>query len=190
MTDPHARERRIFRTRRRIKQTILACYAAAMLGCASLVIGPGINDYIIESNPGRALARVTSVTSTKTIVEFQDDTNTYHSPPGGLLYPTGLGPGQRVWVTYARSNPELVKVSGRKWTLAIIPALSSAAVTTLITSALWFVILGPRHFRRAKHANHKNHKNHTNPKTPTNTTVITSTSAPDTADTTRRKQPT
>ena len=89
MTDPHARERRIFRTRRRIKQTILVCYAAAMLGCASLVIGPGINDYIIESNPGRALARVTSVTSTKTIVEFQDDTNTYHSPPGGLLYPTG-----------------------------------------------------------------------------------------------------
>ena len=187
MTDPHARERRIFRTRRRIKQTILACYAAAMLGCASLVIGPGINDYIIESDSGRALARVTSVTSTKTIVEFQDDTNTYHSPPGGLLYPTGLGPGQRVWVTYARSNPELVKVSGRKWTLAIIPALSSAAVTTLITSALWFAILGPRHFRRAKHANHKNH---TKPKTPTNTTVITSTSAPDAADTTRRKQPT
>ena len=92
-----------------------------------------------------------------------------------------------MWVTYARSNPELVKVSGRKWTLAIIPALSSAAVTTLITSALWFVILGPRHFRRAKHANHKNH---TNPKTPTNTTVITSTSAPDAANTTRRKQPT
>ena len=184
MTDQHARERRIFRTRRRIKQTILVCYAAAMLGCASLVIGPGINDYIIEADPGRALARVTSVTTTKTIVEFQDDTNTYHSPPGGLLYPTGLGPGQRVWVTYARSNPELVKVSGRKWTLAIIPALSSAAVTTLITSALWFAILGPRHFRRA------NHKNHTNPKTPTSTTVITSTSAPDAADTTRRKQPT
>ena len=80
-----------------------------------------------------------------------------------------------------------MKVSGRKWTLAIIPALSSAAVTTLITSALWFAILGPRHFRRAKHANHKNH---TKPKTPTNTTVITSTSAPDAANTTRRKQPT
>ena len=80
-----------------------------------------------------------------------------------------------------------MKVSGRKWTLAIIPALSSAAVTTLITSALWFAILGPRHFRRAKHANHKNH---TKPKTPTNTTVITSTSAPDAANTTKRKQPT
>lgn len=141
MIDPHSPEQRTLRVRRRIKHGLLFLYAAAMLGCAGIAIGPAINDYIIESNPGRALARVTDVTTTKTTVEFQDESNMYHSPPNGLLYPTGLGTGQRVWVTYARNNPELVKVAGRHWTLAIIPALSSAAVTTLITLTLWFGIL-------------------------------------------------
>ena len=43
-----------------------------------------------------------------------------------------------MWVLYAKSNPDLVKVEGREWTLSIIPALSSAAVATLIAGACWW----------------------------------------------------
>ena len=33
-------------------------------------------------------------------------------------------------MTYAKSNPELVKVQGREWTLSIIPAISSLTAVT------------------------------------------------------------
>lgn len=102
-----------------------------------MVIGPFLNDRTIEGNSGRALAQVTDVGSYRTTVDFQDENGIYHSPATGLLYPTGLGEGQRVWVNYAKSDPDLVKVEGRKWTLSIIPALSVAAVATAIWSVLW-----------------------------------------------------
>lgn len=112
------------RLKRRGMQLLLFLYAAATVGCLALVIGPAYNDHIIDADPGRALARVTAVTNTKTVVEYQDETGLYHSPKQGLLYPSGLGPGQRVWITYAKTDPELAKVEGRRWTLAIIPAFS------------------------------------------------------------------
>ena len=37
-------------------------------------------------------------------------------------------------------DPDLVKVEGRKWTLAIIPAASVGVVATLIAAALWKLI--------------------------------------------------
>ena len=39
-----------------------------------------------------------------------------------------------MWVTYAKDNPDLVKVEGREWTLSIIPSLSVALVTTVIAA--------------------------------------------------------
>lgn len=56
-----------------------------------------------------------------------------------------------MWVNYAKSDPDLVKVEGRKWTLSIIPALSVAAVATATWSVLW---LGVGRFgRRSDDAN-------------------------------------
>ena len=123
------------RVRRRLFQLVMFIYAACILGCIGIVVGPAINDYTIDSNPGRALARVTATDdslfiTTKVTVEYQDEESVYHSPEDGILYPTGLGVGQRVWVTYAKSNPELVKVQGREWTLSIIPAISSLTAVT------------------------------------------------------------
>ena len=116
--------------RRRLLQLVLVLYACAMLGAVAMVAGPALNDARIMATPGRGMATVTQVGLLRTSVEYQDEQGRYHSPRYGLLYPTGLGEGQRVWVTYAKTDPELVKVEGRGWNLALIPALSVALVST------------------------------------------------------------
>ncbi|WP_235933504.1 DUF3592 domain-containing protein [Corynebacterium qintianiae] len=108
-----------------------------MLGVAAMVAGPAINDARIMSSPGRGMATVTEVGPLRTSIEFQDEQGRYHSPRSGLLYPSGLGEGQRVWVTFATFDPELVKVEGRGWTLSIIPAVSVAAASTLVATAAY-----------------------------------------------------
>lgn len=125
---------------RRLRQLVMALYAAAVLGCVAMVVGPAVNDAAIAANPGRALAHVTAVTRTRTLVEYQDHEGIYHAPDSGVLYPPGLREGQQVWVTYAKDDPDLVKVQGREWTLAIIPALSVLAVSTIIAAAAWWLV--------------------------------------------------
>lgn len=126
--------------RRRLHQLILLLYAAAMIGAVAMVVGPAINDAIIMSDPGRGMATVTGVSPIRTAVDYQDEEGRYHSPPTGLLYPSGLGEGQQVWVTYAKSDPDLVKVEGRMWTLSIIPALSVAVVSTILAVLAWVAV--------------------------------------------------
>ena len=125
-------------SQRRVRQLILVLYAAALVGMAGMVIGPYLNDRTINAHQARALATVTDVGRLRTFVDFQDSEGIYHTPTTGLLYPTGLGEGQQVWVLYATTNPDLVKVEGREWTLSIIPALSSAVAATVIAGAAWW----------------------------------------------------
>ena len=129
-----------FRLRRRVNQLIVTLYAAALLGSAAMVIGPFINDQKINDDPQRALGTITGVDWMRTAVEYQDAEGIYYQPSTGLLYPTGLAPGQQVWVTYAGDNPELVKVEGREWTLSIIPAISVAVVSSLIAGGVWWLV--------------------------------------------------
>lgn len=128
------------RIRRRLRQLVMVLTALALLGCVAMVIGPFINDRKIEADPGRALAVVTAVSPLRTTVDFQDEEGIYHSPTTGLLYPSGLGEGQRVWVNYAKAEPELVKVEHRRWTLSIIPALSVAAGVAAVAALLWGLV--------------------------------------------------
>lgn len=128
---------RVLIARRRLHQLIIVLYACAMLGSIAMVAGPAYNDYAISRDPGRGIATVTGVSWTRTSVDYQDEAGDFHSPQRGLLYPSGLGDGQQVWVTYAKRNPDIVKVEGRGWTLAIVPALSVGAVSTLIAAAAW-----------------------------------------------------
>ena len=109
-----------------------------------MVVGAYLNDRTINQGQGRALGRITAVTPIRTSVEFQDVTGILHTPRNGLLYPTGVAEGQRVWVTYALSDPDLVKVEGRTWRLAFVPAGSSFVVATLIAGGVFLVL------RRAK----------------------------------------
>ena len=126
--------------RRRLHQLVLAVYVALIVGSVGLVVGPFLNDRAISAQPSRALATVEDVGALRTTVDFQDSDGIYHSPRQGLLYPTDLGEGQQVWVQYAEDNPDLVKVEGREWTLAVIPALSVAVVSTLAAVGLWRLI--------------------------------------------------
>lgn len=125
---------------RRGHQAVIVLWAAAMLACAAMIIGPALNDRAIATDPGRGLATVISVSATRTHVEYLGEDDIWYAPQRGVLYPTGLGQGQRVWVRYSRANPELVAVEGRYWTLAIIPAASVAAVASMIAALLWWVI--------------------------------------------------
>lgn len=128
------------RLRRRAHQLVLALYACALLACAAMVFGPWINDARIAADPGRGIGTVTDVGRLRTYVEYINEEGQVVSPPGGLLYPTGLGQGQQVWVTYAKNDQDLVKVEGRAWTLSLIPALSSLAVSTAVAAAAWFAV--------------------------------------------------
>lgn len=125
---------------RRAKQLVLGLYLAAMLGAVAMVGGAAINDARILADPGRGIATVTGVSAMRTSVEYQDAEGRHFSPPSGLLYPSGLGEGQQVWVTYAKSDPNLVKVEGRGWALSLIPAASVALVATLVFAGAWLAV--------------------------------------------------
>ncbi|WKD60273.1 hypothetical protein CCICO_01075 [Corynebacterium ciconiae DSM 44920] len=125
---------------RRLRQLVIVLYSAVVLMSMGMVGAAIMNDHAISSNPGRALARVTNEDWLRTTVEFQDERGMFHVPPSGLLYPSDLGVGQRVWVNYSTDNPNLVKVEGRNWTLAIIPALSVLSIATAIGAGLWWFI--------------------------------------------------
>lgn len=128
------------RWRRRAHQVVLALYAFATLGSVVMVAGPALNDARIQANPGRGTAIVTEAGRMRTFVEYQTEDGQLVSPPRGLLYPTGLGEGQQVWVTYDKTDPDLVKVEGRGWALAFTPALSTWAVATLVAAGAWFAV--------------------------------------------------
>lgn len=146
--------------RRRLHQLIIALYAASIVAILGMMVGAFLNDRSIESNPGRALATVTDVGITRTYVDFQDSEGIYQSPQSGLLYPTGLGEGQQVWVLYSQSDPDLVKVEGREWTLSILPALSSMVVASLIAAAAWWMVgLSTRAAERRRQANESVNQN-------------------------------
>lgn len=140
------------RIRRRLHQLVMALCALALLGTFGMVLGPFLNDRTIEADRGRALAVVTGVGMLRTTVDFQDERGIYHSPSTGLLYPTALGEGQRVWVNYAKSDPDLVKVEHREWTLSIIPALSVGFWVLVVSGILW---AGVNFFTRPRQENTK-----------------------------------
>ena len=136
----------MLRFHRRLTQLVLTLYVCAVVGSAAMVIGPVLNDREINQHQGRALARVTSVSASRTTIDYQDEAGLYHSPRSGVLYPGGLGEDQRVWVEYSKQNPELVKVEGRTWKLALLPAASVFLVSSAVL-ALLLVLLGWWHRR-------------------------------------------
>lgn len=119
---------------RRVVQVLLAAYLLSCVVCGSLVVTAAVDDLAISRDRGTATAEVLS-TGAKTLVRFPDDEGRYHSPGTGLKYPGGLTVGDRVKVEYRRSDPDDVKVAGRTWTLAFLPAVSSWVVCTAVAAA-------------------------------------------------------
>lgn len=105
----------------------------------ALVFGCWMSDRAIDRNLGQAVASVRHVDALRTAVDFVDEQGEYRSPPTGLRYPVGLEEGQRVRVEYDTTDPDIVRVAGRRWTLSVIPALSVFFVGLVVASLLWWL---------------------------------------------------
>lgn len=125
---------------RRARQFVMVLTIFGILACVGMIVTAAIDDYKISHDRATATAEVLDVGKLRTTVRFHDSEGNYHQPDKGLKYPTGLVKGQKVRVEYQQSNPKNVKVAGRGWTLAFLPALSSLAVVLLVGGGLWLAL--------------------------------------------------
>lgn len=124
--DPsETRSQRIIR-RLRIAVVIVACLVT--LQSVLLVLGAWRNDHQIESNMGVAAAEVLDAGPRRSTIEFVTPDRITYRPELGVLYPSELDTGMRIYVEYDKDNPDLVRVQDRNASLAIIPAASIAIV--------------------------------------------------------------
>ena len=101
-----------------------------------LVAGAWRNDRQIERHMGVAEAEVLSAGPRRSTVEFVTPDRVTYRPELGVLYPSELATGMRIYVEYSRDNPNLVRVQNRNASLAIIPAASTAVMGWLICAAI------------------------------------------------------
>jgi hypothetical protein len=101
-----------------------------------LVAGAWRNDLSIEHNMGVAQAEVLSAGPRRSTIEFVTPERVTYRPELGVLYPSELATGMRIYVEYDKNDPDLVRVQHRTAALAIIPAGSITVVTLLIAAAL------------------------------------------------------
>lgn len=130
-------------TRVRIGVLILA--GLMTLQSLLLVAGAWRNDKAIERDMGFALAEVLSAGPRRSTIEFVTPERVTYRPELGVLYPSELSPGMRIYVEYDKSNPDLVRVQGRNASLSIIPAGSIIVVVWTVTGT---VLLGLAWLRR------------------------------------------
>ena len=100
-----------------------------------LVAGAVRNDFAIKHNMGVAEAEVLSAGPRRSTIEFVTPDRVTYRPELGVLYPSELAKGMRIYVEYDKRNPNLVRVQHRNAKLAIIPAGSIAVVGWLIAAA-------------------------------------------------------
>ncbi len=104
-----------------------------------LVAGAWRNDKAIERDMGVALAEVLSAGPRRSTIEFVTPERVTYRPELGVLYPSELSPGMRIYVEYDKSNPDLVRVQGRNASLSIVPAGSIIVVVWMVAGT---VLLG------------------------------------------------
>lgn len=127
-TVPDRRVRRTIRLRRGVRAVAVIAGAFSLLTALLILAACVVDDQRIDADMGSATAFVTEVTDRRAAVEFDAGGGRTVRPVTGVFYPTGLVEGQRVQVEFRRANPDLVRVSGRSWTVAVVPALSVPAV--------------------------------------------------------------
>nr|WP_241011083.1 DUF3592 domain-containing protein [Mycobacterium gordonae] len=100
-----------------------------------LVAGAWRNDLAIKRNMGVAQAEVLSAGPRRSTIEFVTPDRVTYRPELGVLYPSELATGMRIYVEYNKKDPNLVRVQHRNAGLAIIPAGSIAVAAWLIGAA-------------------------------------------------------
>lgn len=127
-------------TARRVTRGVLVAATGISVLAVLLVLAAWRNDHTIDSDRGVATAEVLSAGALRSAVSFVTPDGVTHTPRLGVLYPTNLIAGQRIDVEYARSDPDLVRVSGRDVRVALLPAGSVIVVTWLVAApVLWLV---------------------------------------------------
>ena len=133
-SDPN--ETRSQRTFRRIRIGIVLVASLVTLQSLLMVVGAWRDDRQIERHMGVAAAEVLSAGPRRSTIEFVTPDRVTYRPELGVLYPSELETGMRIYVEYDTNNPDLVRVRDRNASLAIIPAGSIAVVGWLIAVIL------------------------------------------------------
>jgi len=120
---------------RRVRIGIVVAACLVTLQSVLLVLGAWRNDRQIERHMGVAEANVLSAGPRRSTIEFVTPDRVTYRPELGVLYPSELDEGMRIYVEYDTNNPDLVRVQDRNASLAIIPAGSIAVVGWLIAGA-------------------------------------------------------
>ena len=126
---------RIFR---RVRMGVVIAACLVTLQSVLLVLGAWRNDRQIERNMGVAAAEVLSAGPRRSTIEFVTPDRITYRPELGVLYPSELDTGMRIYVEYDKNNPDLVRVQHRNALLAIIPAGSIAVVGWLVAGGALF----------------------------------------------------
>jgi hypothetical protein len=132
---PDPNETRSQRTFRRLRIGIVLVACLVTLQSVLMVMGAWRNDRQIERHMGVAAAEVLSAGPRRSTIEFVTPDRVTYRPELGVLYPSELETGMRIYVEYDTNNPDLVRVRDRNASLAIIPAGSIAVVAWLIAGA-------------------------------------------------------
>ena len=131
---PDTMERKVLRW---AKAAVWIIMGILVLQSVLLVAGAWRNDRQIERNIAVAEAGVLSAGPRRSTIEFVTPDRVTYRPELGVLYPSELAAGMRIYVEYDRNNPNLVRVKDRNALLAIIPAAS----VTVVGAAVGAIIL-------------------------------------------------
>lgn len=121
-------EARSVRILRRVRLGIVVVACLVTLQSVLLVVGAWRNDRQITRHLGVAEATVLDAGDRRSTIEFVTPDRVTYRPELGVLYPSKLENGMRIYVEYDTNNPDLVRVQHRNAGLAIIPAGSIAVV--------------------------------------------------------------
>jgi hypothetical protein len=135
---PDEPESRVRKGLRWTRIAVLIIAGIVTLQSVLLVAGAWRNDRQIERHMGVAQAEVLSAGPRRSTIEFVTPDRVTYRPALGVLYPSELADGMRIYVEYDKNNPDLVRVRHRNASLAIIPAGSIAVVGWLVAGALLF----------------------------------------------------
>ncbi len=115
--------------------TVLIVTGLVTLQSVLLVAGAWRDDLAIQHNMGVAQAEVLSAGPRRSTIEFVTPDRVTYRPELGVLYPSELATGMRIYVEYDKLNPNLVRVQHRNAGLAFIPAGSIAVIGGLVAGA-------------------------------------------------------
>ncbi|RFD26270.1 hypothetical protein MUBE_04845 [Mycobacterium uberis] len=145
---PNTRVRVVLRW---VRIAVLIVTALITLQSVLLVAGAWRSDLAIQQNMGVAQAEVLSAGPRRSTIEFVTPERVTYRPELGVLYPSELSTGMRIYVEYNKNDPNLVRVRHRNAGLAIIPAGSIAVVCWVVTTVV-LIALAVLDKRLGRHA--------------------------------------